>query len=321
MTSVKTFIDENFKHFNASTLRNASKAYKSLVDSGGKMVVTLGGAMSTAEIGRTLAAMIRQEKVHFISCTGANLEEDLMKLIAFNSYVKVDRYQDLTPQDEKKLCDKGLNRVTDVCIPEKEAIRELEAALLAQWNHALEEGVSKLPHEYLLDAVSTQEIKGCFQGDSKNSWVLAAIDKKIPIVVPGWEDSTFGNIFTSHCIRNPKYTRILKPGIEYMIKTVNWYMSHCRDKKMGMFQIGGGIAGDFPVCAVPLIEQDLNWEAKKWSYFCQISDSTTSYGSYSGAHPNEKISWGKLDEKSESFSLESDATIVVPLVFAYVMDL
>ncbi len=88
---------------------------------------------------------------------------------------------------------------------------------------------------------------------------------------------------------------------------------------VGFFQIGGGIAGDFPICVVPMLEQDLERDTPLWGYFCQISDSTTSYGSYSGAVPNEKITWGKLDGNTPKFIIESDATIVAPLVFAYVL--
>ena len=91
-------------------------------------------------------------------------------------------------------------------------------------------------------------------------------------------------------------------------------------KGVGFFQIGGGIAGDFPICVVPMLYQDMEMEnIPFWSYFCQISDSTTSYGSYSGAVPNEKITWGKLDIHTPKFIVESDATIVAPLMFAYIL--
>ena len=101
---------------------------------------------------------------------------------------------------------------------------------------------------------------------------------------------------------------------------VDWYLENTASQSLGFFQIGGGIAGDFPICVVPLIQQDLHQECRLWGYFCQISDSTTSYGSYSGAVPNEKITWGKLSVDTPRFVIESDATIVAPLVFAYVLE-
>jgi len=109
----------------------------------------------------------------------------------------------------------------------------------------------------------------------------------------------------------------VKSGIEYMAYLADWYR---QQDQVGFFQIGGGIAGDFPICVVPMLYQDLELEQTPfWSYFCQISDSTTSYGSYSGAVPNEKITWGKLDIDTPKFIIESDATIVAPLVFAYIL--
>ena len=123
---ISKFIEKYFRHFNAATLVEAAKAYKAHLEGGGKMMVTLAGAMSTAEIGISLSEMIRHNKVHIISCTGANLEEDLMNLVAHSYYKRISCYRDLTPQDEEKLLKKGLNRVTDTCIPEEEAFRRIQ---------------------------------------------------------------------------------------------------------------------------------------------------------------------------------------------------
>jgi deoxyhypusine synthase len=150
--------------------------------------------------------------------------------------------------------------------------------------------------------------------------MLAACEKNLPIITPGWEDSTLGNIFVSHVIRKDiKNIDTVKSGLEAMGMMIDWYKENSKDQSIGFFQIAGGIAGDFPICVVPLIQQDLQEDCKLWGYFCQISDSTTSYGSYSGAVPNEKITWGKLGEDTPRFVIESDASIVAPLIFAYVL--
>jgi deoxyhypusine synthase len=104
-----------------------------------------------------------------------------------------------------------------------------------------------------------------------------------------------------------------------MMELAQWYPENARGRGVGFFQIGGGISGDFPICVVPMLNQDLVKDVPTWSYFAQISDSTTSYGSYSGAVPNEKITWGKLDVDAPKFIVESDATIVAPLIFSYVL--
>lgn len=284
-------------------------------------MITMAGAMSTAELGLSLAEMIRQDKVHVITCTGANLEEDVYNLVAHDHYERVPHYRDLTPQDEKALLDRHYNRVTDTCIPESEAFRRIEDAILEEWTSADKSGERYFPHEFMYRILLSGKLEKHYQIDPRNSWMLAAAEKNIPIVVPGWEDSTSGNIFASHVINGDvKNVHTVKTGIEYMTWLAEYYTEITRDTSLGFFQIGGGIAGDFPICVVPMLHQDLQRpDVPLWGYFCQISDSTTSYGSYSGAVPNEKITWGKLGVDTPKYIIESDASIVAPLVFALVL--
>ncbi|MFS4461226.1 deoxyhypusine synthase family protein [Bdellovibrio sp. HCB2-146] len=321
MGPISKFIDHHYRHFNAAALKDAAIGYKTHVDKGGKMLVTLAGAMSTAELGLSLAEMIRQGKVHAISCTGANLEEDVFNLVAHNHYERIPNYRDLTKEDEQRLLEKHLNRVTDTCIPEEEAIRRIENVVLEYWQEADKKGESYFPHEFMYKILLSGKLEQYYQIDPKNSWLLAAAEKNLPMVVPGWEDSTLGNIFAGHCIKGDiKNVHTVKGGIQYMTSWAEWYMATAKKSEVGFFQIGGGIAGDFPICVVPMLEQDLGHEdVPLWSYFCQISDSTTSYGSYSGAIPNEKITWGKLAPSTPSYIVESDATICAPLMFAYIL--
>lgn len=319
MGSIRDFINNYYRHFNAATLKDAAEAYKKHIDDGNKMIVTMAGAMSTAEIGRIFAEMIRQGKVHAISCTGANLEEDVFNLVAHEHYARIPNWRYCTEEDDGKLLDKHMNRVTDTCIPEGEAIRRIEKSIIKLWEEATVQGKSYFPHEYFYKILLSGELKEFYQIDPKNSWLLAAAEKNLPMVVPGWEDSTLGNIFAGRCIEGKIKVGAMKTGIQYMISLSEWYLSNAGKNGIGFFQIGGGIAGDFPICVVPMIEQDLEKPIPKWNYFCQISDSTTSYGSYSGAEPTEKISWGKLDVGSPKFMIESDATIVAPLMFAYIL--
>lgn len=318
---ISSFIEKHYRHFNAAALVDAAKAYKTHMEKGGEMLVTLAGAMSTAELGLSLAEMIRQGKVTAISCTGANLEEDVFNLIAHSHYVRVPHYRDLTPADEQKLLEKHLNRVTDTCIPEEEAIRRLEGAVLGLWAEASEKKESYFPHEYFYRILKSGVLKQYYEIDPKNSWLMAAAEKNLPMVVPGWEDSTLGNIFAARCYEKKTSPSVMKGGIQYMQSLMGWYQEVCRKGPgVGFFQIAGGIAGDFPICVVPLLNQDLMADVPLWGYFCQISDSTTSFGSYSGAVPNEKITWGKLGINTPRFIVESDATIVAPLMFAYILD-
>ena len=322
MGPIGDFIRHHYRHFNSAALVDAADAYGELIDGGGAMLVTLAGAMSTAELGLSLAEMIRRGKVQAICCTGANLEEDLFNLVAHEHYVRIPDYRHLTPEQEASLARRKLNRVTDTCIPEDEAIRRVGAVVLEEWRAADAAGRRRFPHEFLYRALRAGAFDDRFQIDPAESWLMAACRQDLPLFVPGWEDSTLGNVYAARCMDGSlKHTGTVRSGIEYMIELANWYERVSLQAPMGFFQIGGGIAGDFPICVVPMLEQDLlRQNVRKWAYFCQISDSTTSYGSYSGAAPNEKITWGKLSVDTPKFVIESDATIVAPLIFACVLE-
>jgi deoxyhypusine synthase len=274
-------------------------------------------------LGISLAEMIRQDKVQIISCTGANLEEDVFNLVAHDYYERVPNYRELTPEQEQDLLERHMNRVTDTCIPEMEAMRRIENVILEEWVKADQNGEAFFPHEFFYKILLSGKLDASFQIDPKNSWLLEAAKKNLPIIVPGWEDSTLGNMFAGHVISGDvKNVHTVRTGIEYMMFLAEWYTVNATDAStVGFFQIGGGIAGDFPICVVPMLHQDLQrTNVPLWGYFCQISDSTTSFGSYSGAVPNEKITWGKLGMKTPKFIIESDATIVAPLIFAIILD-
>jgi deoxyhypusine synthase len=319
--SIKAFIRHNYRHFNAATLTDAAEEYCRFLGGGGHMLLAMAGAMSTAELGLSLAEMIRQDKIHAISCTGANLEEDVYNLVAHDHYVRVPDYRHLTPEQEHGLLSRHLNRVTDTCIPEEEAIRRIEGAILHEWTQADQKGERYFPHEFLYRILLNGMLEQHYQIDPQDSWLLAAAQRNLPIFVPGWEDSTTGNIYASHCLRGDiRNVHTVRTGIECMMALTDWYVAQAKQRPLGFFQIGGGIAGDFPICVVPMLRQDLEMhDIPLWRYFCQISDSTTSYGSYSGAVPNEKITWEKLAIDTPRFIIESDATIVAPLIFAYVL--
>ncbi len=318
---ITTFIEHNYRHFNAAALVDAAKGYHAHLAKGGQMFLTMAGAMSTAEIGVSVAEMIRKGKIHAISCTGANLEEDVFNLVAHNSYKRVPNYRELSPAQEMELLGQHMNRVTDTCIPEEEAIRKIEHVIINEWEKASKTGERYFPHEFFYKILLSGALKNEYEVPAEHSWLLAAAERNLPMVVPGWEDSTLGNIFAARCMEGKIQPSTMKSGIEYMMEFAKWYEPTSRKANgIGFFQIGGGIAGDFPICVVPMLNQDLLKDVPVWSYFCQISDSTTSYGSYSGAVPNEKITWGKLLADTPKFIVESDASIVAPLIFAHVLN-
>ena len=325
MSTVRQFMEHHFLHFNSREVLHAAQAYENHLANGGKMLVSLAGAMSTARIGRILSRLIREDKVHAISCTGANLEEDIFNLLAANDYEIIPNWRALSAEDEQALYDRGMNRVTDTCIPET-VMRHLESRLLEQWQQGAANNETLMPSEYLYRVLGDESLEAHFQIPKEDSWMIAAKEKNLPVFTPGWEDSTTGNMFTACIMKGDlPHHQCVASGTEQMQRLVSFYReNHGRTEtapSMGFFQIGGGIAGDFAICAVPLMIQDLQMEDTPfWGYFCQISDAVTSYGGYSGAPPNEKITWGKLDADTPKFMINSDATIVAPLMFAYLLN-
>jgi deoxyhypusine synthase len=313
------FVLGNYKNFNARATRDALVAYWRHIEAGGKMFWAVAGAMSSAQMGITLAPAIRAGLIHGFSVTGANLEESLFRLVANDHYKDFPDYRYMSKADDTKILNDRMRRVTDTSIPEDDAFRAVEKFIVPMWKQATETQTRRFWHEYFYELI--QKIPADLQqGDPEQCWLLAAAKAKLPVVVPGYEDSTFGNIFASHVKLGECSASIAKSGIEYMGAFYDQYRELSSGPGVGFFQIGGGIAGDFPICVVPSIKYDLEQDVKPWAYFCQISDSTTSYGSYSGATPNEKITWDKLTEDTPMFVIESDATIVAPLVLRALLE-
>jgi len=319
--SILGLFQKLFHNFNARAMKDATFAYKKHLDEGGKMLLAMAGAMSSAQLGVTLAAMIRENKIHAISCTGANLEESVFRLVAHDSYKDYPNYRYFTKEDDEAILLRGERRVTDTSIPEEEAFSVVEPIILKKWKEAEAKGERYFPHEYFYQILLSGELKSHYEGNPEHCWLLEAAKKNLPMVVPGWEDSTLGNIFSGYCALEEVKPSVMKTGVEYMMYLYDKYAELSKaGSGLGFFQIGGGISGDFPICVVPSIKYDLKKPVRPWGYFCQISDSTTSYGSYSGATPNEKITWDKLTKDTPMFVIESDATIVAPLMFEAILD-
>ena len=307
---IRDFIETNYSHFNAGELARCIDSLREFLDGGGRLMITLAGAMSTAEIGKSLAPAIRSQKVHAICCTGANLEEELFGLFSRSEYEHVPNWRHQSKEEDAELHQRGMNRVTDVAIPES-TFTKVGDSLMSLWEESEAVGDSRFPHEYVYDLL----LHGDFEVSSalEDSWLVAAADANLPIFTPGWEDSTLGNLLSAKVIDcTLKSNAIVRGGLDAMQSLADWYRED--DSPTGMLQVGGGISGDFAISVVPMLRQDAGVEVPLWAWFAQISESSPSYGGYSGAPPTEKISWGKLGVETPQFVIESDASIVLPLI-------
>jgi len=328
---VSTFAERTLKHCNGGATLEAALWLKDHLASGGKLVITIAGALSSFQIGVTLAELIRQGKVHLISATGANHEESYYRYVAHSHYAYIPRYTELTPDQEAELRDNFLHRITDTFLPEDESVRIMEPHLLKMWAEAQEKGERYFPHEYFWRLFSEGLIKPDPMANPDDCWTYAAWKKKVPIVVPGFEDSSMGNIFASYTY-DGKYSpkgravfdqSIMKSGLEYFTSLYDWYMDESKNSPIAFLQLGGGIAADFPICIVPSLKHDLDCSEKirDWAGFIEIGSSPMSYGSYSGAGGKEKITWDKLSTKSYYQVIQSDVTVVFPWIAAVLLGL
>lgn len=328
---VSAFARETLKHCNAGAALQSALWLKEHLAKGGKLVVTLAGALSSFQVGVTLAELIRKGKVHLVSATGANHEESYYRYVAHSHYAYIPRYTELTPLQEAELRDTGLRRITDTFLPEDESVRIMEPHLLKFWRKAQKKGDRYFPHEYFQRLFSEKLIKADKGANPNDCWTKAAWEKNVPIVIPGFEDSTMGNIFASYTYsgkyRQDKFApldpHIMKTGLEYFTFLYDWYMETAKNHPIAFLQLGGGISADFPICVVPSLKHDLRLHKKvrDWAGFIEIGSSPMSYGSYSGAGGKEKITWDKLSPASYYQIIQSDATVVFPWMAAILLDL
>ncbi len=327
---VTAFAERTLNHCNGGATYQAAAWLKNHLDNGGKLVVTIAGALSSFQIGVMLAELIRQDKVHLISATGANHEESYYRYVAHSHYAYIPRYTELTPEQEAELRDAGLRRITDTFLPEDESVRIMEPHLCKMWKDAEAKGQRFFPHEFFRRLFSENLIKPDPMANPEDCWAYAAYQKNIPIVIPGFEDSTMGNIFASYTY-NGKYRTdkstmlsptIMKSGLEYFTSLYDWYQETSEKSPIAFLQLGGGIAADFPICVVPSLKHDLLYpKVRDWAGFIEIGSSPMSYGSYSGAGGKEKITWDKLSTQSYYQIIQSDATVVFPWIAAILLGL
>jgi len=329
-TPVSDFAERTLRHCNGGATYEAAMWLKNHLDNGGKLVVTIAGGLSSFQIGVMLAELIRQDKVHLVSATGANHEESYYRYVAHSHYAHIPRYTELSPEQEAELRDAGFRRITDTFLPEEESVRIMEPHILKMWQKAQKNGERYFPHEYFRRLFAEKLIKPDPKANIQDCWTYAAYEKNIPIVVPGFEDSTMGNIFASYTYAG-KHRKdkeivldqsIMKSGLEYFTYLYDWYMDASKKHPIAFLQLGGGISADFPICVVPSLKHDLGLpKIRDWAGFIEIGSSPMSYGSYSGAGGKEKITWDKLSTKSYYQIIQSDVTVAFPWIAAVLLGL
>ncbi len=339
-TPVTNFLVKTKLHCNAGKVTEAGFFLKQHCDDGGTIFVSMSGAGSTFQMGKTLAKLISEGKVGGLSVTGANLEESLYRYIAFSEYAYIPRYAELTKHEEQELAEAGLRRITDTFLPEDESVRIILPKMRKLWEKAQREGKSYFWHEYFFQLFEHNLIKADPATSAEDCWLYQAWKHKVPVYVPGAEDSTMGNIFAQLCYKGkdkflskykekkPLSLSIIKHSFEYMHHLAETYMKIATKRAVAHLQLGGGIAADFWICVIPHLKKDYLWrkpikfQAKTipaLKGFIEVSSAPTSQGSYTGAGGNEKITWEKLNTESFSLRIDADYTTVLPDLAAIIL--
>ncbi len=339
-TPVSNFLVNTKRHCNGGRTVDAGLWLKSHCDDGGKLFVTMSGAGSSFQMGIVLSELIRAGKVAAISVTGANMEESLYRLLANSHYAYIRDYTSLTQEQELELDHAGFRRITDTFLPEEESVRVVLDPLMDLWREAEEKGECLHWHEFFFRLFERELIKPDPTASVKDCWLYQAWKHGVHVVVPGWEDSTMGNIFTHatysgaheflerYVLEKPISSQVVKHNHEYMHSLAAWYMDNTKTKKLAFLQLGGGIAADFPICVVPHLKKDflagqtLSDQERfipTWAGFVEIHLTPMSAGSYSGAGHMEKITWGKFQPGSFGMQIFGDFTSIFPDIAALIL--
>jgi deoxyhypusine synthase len=352
LTPVTNYLVHTKRHCNGGKTVDAGLWLRDHCDSGGKIYLSMSGAGSSFQQGIIISELIRAGKIAGISVTGANLEESLYRLVANEHYAYIPDYVELTPTEEKELDHKGFRRITDTFLPEDESTRVLLPIFEKLWRDEsvrLSETITGIRpadkpalfwHEYFFKVLEEIESKYIGTEELANCWLYWAWKHKIDITVGGVEDSTMGNIFayysyngkhpflSRYAQEHPISPEVVAHSFRYMHKLAEWYQETTQTTSLAFLQLGGGIAGDFPICVVPHLKKDyladLSIKAqeafiKPWAGFIEIHSSPMSFGSYSGAGFKEKITWSKVEPDSFGIQIFGDYTEHFPDIAAIVL--
>jgi len=339
-TPVTNWLVDRKRHCNGGKTVDAGLWLKQHCDNGGKIFLTMSGAGSSFQQGIDIAEMIRAGKIAAISVTGANMEESLYRLVANSHYAYITDYNELSRQEEKELDRAGLRRITDTFLPEDESVRIVLPKLEMLWREAEQTGKHLLWHEYFFQLFERNLIEFDPTAKKEECWLYEAWRNKIPVFVPGVEDSTMGNVFTYYAYggthpflakykqEKPISPDVVEHSFRYMHRLAEWYMDNTKEKGIAFLQYGGGIAADFPICVVPHLKKDYLADESEdmqekliraWAGFIEIHSSPMSFGSYSGAGFKEKITWSKFEVDAFGMQIFGDYTEHGPDICAIVL--
>ncbi|HSY79259.1 MAG TPA: deoxyhypusine synthase [Verrucomicrobiae bacterium] len=292
--------------YSARDLHRAATIYdRMLRDRDCGVILCLAGSLVSAGLKRVFADMIRNHMVDAIVSTGANIvDQDFFEALGFKHWMAEDRfkygldddklremhidriYDTLIDEDELRICDETIHKITDSLEPRPYSSREFVGEM----------------GKYLSET-------GAKTGASI---VLEAFREEVPIFCPAFSDCSAGFGLVAH-----QAARHGKPKVSIDSAKDFYELTRLKVKNesTGLFMIGGGVPKNFAQDIVVAAEV-LGHDVPMHKYAIQITVADTRDGALSGSTLKEASSWGKVDTTYEQM-VYCEATIAVPLIVGY----
>ncbi|MEM1988877.1 MAG: deoxyhypusine synthase [Candidatus Woesearchaeota archaeon] len=277
--------------FQASEVFKAAKIINTMINENVKIFLTFTSNLTTSGLRSLFAQWISTGKIHAVVTTAGTVEEDIMKALGEKFYLGKFK------EDDIKLHEQGLNRIGNLMIS-NDSYMKFEGFITPILDEIAKSN-KRITVSELLWLIGEKI-------NDENSILRQCYLKKVPIFVPGITDGAIG--FHLYLTQQKNHDFV----IDVVKDFANIMFSITEDDKKGIIALGGGISKHHAILAAMI--------SGGMDYAVYITTSKETSGSASGATTSEAKSWGKIKDDSDSVTVIGDATIIFPLISAFVFD-
>jgi len=287
--------------FSARDLGRAAQIYETMVrDDNCTIILCLAGSIFSAGLKNVIVDLVRHNMVDAIVSTGAIIvDQDFFEALGFKHYKgEINMADDVL----RRL---AIDRIYDTYIDEDQ-LRACDATC-AQ----IADGLDARPYS---SREFIREMGRYLKNNAKNrdSVVLAAFEKNVPIFVPAFSDCSAGFGLVRHQWHHPDRHVSIDSAKDFLELT----KIKIESKQSGLLMVGGGVQKNFAQDTVVAADY-LGFDVGMHKYAVQITVADVRDGALSGSTLKEANSWGKVDQGAEQM-VYSEATLALPLIAGYV---
>ena len=279
--------------FTAQKLADATDIAEKMVrDRGCVRFISFPACIMATGTRGVIVDLVRNGMVDLIITTCGTLDHDLSR--SWKSYYHGDFVM-----DDAALRDEGVSRLGNVLVPDSCYGEVLEEKLLPMFDEIFAETQSLSTHE-IIDQVGSR------MGDHPDSLLWQCHKNNVPIFVPGITDGSFGCQLWMYYQMHRKLRIDLFADEQRLSEITN------AAERTGALMIGGGISKHHVIW--------WNQFRDGLDYAVYLTTAEEYDGSLSGARLREAVSWGKVRADAKKMTVEGDATITLPLIYAGLAD-